>query len=60
MEEKLRFPVDRRSGGDRRKIYNLVYARFEGNERRNKKEQRYGIERRKDWVKETNWSSVLR
>ena len=60
MEEKLRFAVDRRSGGDRRKIYMVFYARFVGNEKRSKKEQRSGIERRKDWVKETKWSSVLR
>ena len=60
MEERFRFPADRRSGGDRRKIYNMVYARDEGNERRSNKERRSGIEQRKDWVKDTKWSSVLR
>ena len=60
MEEQLRLAFDRRTGEDRRKIYHSVYSRFENIERRSEKERRSGIERRKDWVKETKWSSVLR
>jgi len=59
MEEELRLAFDRRSGEDRRKIYDLAYT-LEGMERRSGKEQRFGIERRKEWVKETKWSSVVR
>jgi len=60
MEEKFRLAFDRRFGGDRRKMYSMEYALLEGNEKRSNKERRSGIERRKDWVKGPNWSSVLR
>jgi len=60
MEEKVRLAFDRRSGEDRRKIYNLEYTRFENSERRSMKERRSGIERRKDWTRVTKWSSVLK
>lgn len=60
MEEQVRLAFDRRSGEDRRKIYDLVYGRLEGIEKRSGKERRCGIERRKDWVKQTGWSSVPR
>jgi hypothetical protein len=58
MEEKVRFEFDRRSGIDRRNIYNFVLV--ESNQRRNNKERRAGIERRKDWVKGQDWSSYRR
>ena len=60
MEEKVRLALDRRSGEDRRKIYNVEYTLFKDNEKRSNKERRSGVERRKDWVKVTKWSSVLR
>jgi hypothetical protein len=60
MTERLRLPFDRRSGLDRRKIYNLVYSQVKGTERRSGKERRSGNERRKGWFRVTKWSSVLR
>ena len=60
MTEKLRLLYDRRSGLDRRKIYNLVYSHVKGTERRSGKERRSGNERRKGWFRVTKWSSVLR
>lgn len=60
MTEKLRLPYDRRSGLDRRKIYNLAYGHVKGIERRSGKERRFGNERRKGWFRVTKWSSVLR
>ena len=60
MAERLRLLYDRRSGLDRRTIYNLVYSHVEGTERRSGKERRSGNERRKNWFRVTKWSSVLR
>jgi hypothetical protein len=58
MTERLRLPFDRRSGEDRRKVYDLEYFLKGGTERRSRKERRHGNERRKDWVPISDWSSL--
>ena len=58
MTIRIRFPFDRRSGGDRRRIVNRGYFRNGGDERRGGKERRAGNERRKDWEKVRKLSSV--
>ena len=58
MEQKIRLPFDRRSGGDRRKSYRLGYFMDGGAERRSSSERRSGIERRADWIRVSEWSSV--
>jgi hypothetical protein len=50
----LRFPYDRRSGIERRSIS------YDGHipERRNGKDRRVSGERRKDWIRTSQWSST--
>jgi hypothetical protein len=50
--------LDRRSGEDRRKAYDLDHFADGGLERRDEKERRKPNERRKDCVKVSKWSSV--
>ena len=50
--------LDRRSGEDRRKAYDLDHFAEGGLERRDEKERRKPKERRKDCVKVSTWSSV--
>ena len=50
--------LDRRSGEDRRKAYDLDHFTDGGLERRDEKERRKPKERRKDCVKVSTWSSV--
>ena len=50
--------VDRRSGEDRRQVYDSVYWESGGIERRSAKDQRQQKERRDSWVKVSKWSSV--
>ena len=53
-----RFSYDRRSGVDRQAAYNLGYFLEGGIERRkNGKGRRHQDERRKDWVRASEWSS---
>jgi len=55
-----RYPVDRRSGNDRRKSYSLDYFSKGGTERRGSKEdRRINPERRDRWIRVTDWSSVF-
>ena len=58
MAKRIRFPFDRRSGSDRRRIINRGYFRLGGDERRARGERRFGRERRKDWRRVTKWSSA--
>jgi len=51
MTIRLRWPFDRRSGEDRRRITNRGYFRSGGDERRSWRERRSGKERRKDWLR---------
>ena len=51
--------VDRRSGEDKRKSYNLDYFVAGGNERRKGSERRQGNERRFGWLKVDRWYSVF-
>ena len=50
--------VDRRSGEDRRNVYDAQYWESGGLERRRDKERRQHIERRITWVRVSEWSSV--
>jgi hypothetical protein len=50
--------VDRRSGEDRRKVYDADYFQNGGLERRSRKERRRDFERRKDCTRVSEWSSV--
>jgi hypothetical protein len=59
MPKKERYPIDRRSGTDRRKAHNLDYFLSGGEERRSWNERRSQIERRKDWIRASDWSSVF-
>jgi hypothetical protein len=60
MTESTRLPFDRRSGVDRRKAYKLEYLLEGGTERRSYKDRRSQNERRKDWIRVSEWSSVWR
>lgn len=53
-----RSDMDRRSGEDRRREYDLDYFSNGGVERRNWKEQRSNEERRVGWTRVSKWSSV--
>ena len=55
---EIRSDMDRRSGEDRRRAYDLDYFSNGGVERRNWKEQRSNVERRVDWTRVSKWSSV--
>jgi hypothetical protein len=50
--------VDRRSGDDRRAVYDSDYFENGGLERRQKKDRRQPSERRQGCVRVSNWSSV--
>ncbi len=50
--------VDRRSGEDRRQVYDSVYWESGGIERRSVKDRRQPKERRDSCVKVSKWSSV--
>ena len=50
--------VDRRSGEDRRLVYDVDYFQNVGVERRSGKERRQNSERRRDCIKISQWSSV--
>jgi len=54
----MRSDMDRRSGEDRRRAYDLDYFSNGGVERRNWKEQRSNVERRVGWTRVSKWSSV--
>jgi hypothetical protein len=49
---------DRRSGDDRRRVYNLDYFEKGGLERRKQNERRRTGERRANCVRVSDWSSV--
>ncbi len=50
--------VDRRSGEDRRQVYDSVYWESGGIERRSVKDRRQQNERRDSYVRVSKWSSV--
>jgi len=54
----MRSDMDRRSGEDRRREYDLDYFSTGGVERRNWKEKRSNVERRVGWTRVSKWSSV--
>ncbi len=51
--------IDRRSGDDKRKRYNLDYFTDGGEERRKGKERRQSDERRSGWARVYKWCSVF-
>jgi hypothetical protein len=55
---EIRSDMDRRSGEDRRRAYDLDYFSNGGAERRYWKERRSNVERRVDWTRVSKWSSV--
>ena len=57
--QKRRAAVDRRSGEDKRKLYNLDYFIEGGEERRRGRERRQSRERRSGWVRVYKWCSVF-
>ena len=54
----MRSDMDRRSGEDRRREYDLDYFSTGGVERRTLKEQRSNVERRVGWTRVSKWSSM--
>ena len=50
--------IDRRSGEDRRQVYDFVYWESGGIERRSTKDRRQQKERRDSYVRVSEWSSV--
>ena len=50
--------VDRRSGEDRRQVYDADYFQNGGLERRSGKERRRSYERRKDCIRVSEWTSI--
>ena len=50
--------IDRRSGEDRRQVYNADYFQNGGKERRSGKERRQQSERRKNCIRVSKWSSI--
>ena len=50
--------VDRRSGEDRRLVYDADYFQNGGVERRSGKERRQQYERRKNCIRVSEWSSI--
>jgi hypothetical protein len=58
-DARMRDPyIDRRSGEDRRLIYDADYFQYGGNERRCGKERRGKYERRKNSIRVSEWSSI--
>jgi hypothetical protein len=55
---EIRSDMDRRSGEDRRRAYDLDYFSNGRAERRYWKERRSNVERRVDWTRVSKWSSV--
>ena len=58
MSVVMRSGLDRRSGEDRRRVYDLEYFGNGGVERRSWKEQRSHVERRVGWTRVSEWCSV--
>ena len=52
--------VDRRSGEDRRQVYDADYFINDGLERRSGKERRLQKERRKNFIRVSRWSSICK
>ena len=50
--------IDRRSGEDRRQVYDADYFQNGGLERRSGKERRQPYERRKNFIRVSEWSSI--
>jgi hypothetical protein len=58
-EKRIRDPyIDRRSGEDRRQVYDSDYFENGGVERRDVKERRQNSERRRDFTRISKWSSI--
>ena len=51
--------IDRRCLRDRRQVHNMDYFLMGGAERRDFRERRAQVERRKHWIRANNWMSVF-
>jgi hypothetical protein len=59
QKERVRDPyIDRRSGDDRRSVYDSDYFENNGIERRKEAERRQPEERRDDCIRISDWSSI--
>jgi len=58
MLGRRHFAIDRRSGADRRKAHDLDRSLNGGIERRSVKGRRSPLERRRRWVRVSEWASV--
>jgi hypothetical protein len=58
MPNRIRSSFDRRSGVDRRKAYTVGYFLEGGTERRSGNERRCMKERRKEWIENSQGSSL--
>jgi hypothetical protein len=56
--EKEQTIIDRRSGRDRRKLYDVHYLSDEGFLKGLRVERRSEPERREDWIRVSKWGSV--
>ena len=59
MGKKRSKRIDRRSGTDRRRLYDLDYFTEGGVERRRFKKRRSLLERRDGWLRVSEWRSVF-
>ena len=59
MFDKERSGIDRRSGADRRRVFNVDYWLSGGLERRRWRERRSEFERRAEWARVTQWCRVF-
>ena len=59
VSEERRSGIDRRCGNDRRKAHDVDYFLNGGVERRNWKDRRAQGERRQDWLRVSEWSSMF-
>jgi len=58
MKDRRDHDMDRRSGRDRREVYDPVYFLYGGIERRIGEERRSRVERRLGWLRVSEWYSV--
>ena len=58
MDKIDRAFVERRSGKDRRRIFQLERFFYKGEDRRNSGDRRASIERRTGWIRISKWSSA--
>ena len=58
MRDRRNSPLDRRTGNDRRRVYNLDYLLKGGIERRRRSDRRSYFDRRAGWMRVSRWHSI--